>query len=241
MSPLDQPILQVTRAGVDIFASPELRRELRKRFDRDHYLVLPRMFSPEVYEMLMDRVGAAAFETRNHNNFAVELCMADPLTESLILFLLNNPHLHRALREITGVEAIGSFTGRVYRMNSSEGHYDSWHNDMKGDRLLALSANLSAGAFRGGGLQLRRYGTAEILNEVRNTGLGDGLIFRISRELEHCVMPVEGDVPKTALAGWFRTERSLHEQIRHPHQSPRAERAAGNIPKATPGRSASSG
>jgi 2OG-Fe(II) oxygenase superfamily len=226
MSLSDQPVLQVTRTGVDVFAADEIRRELRERFDRDHCLILPRMFSPEVLAMLLDRAAAAAFQPRNHNNFASELCMSDPLTESLILFLLNNPELHRALREITGVEAIGSFTGRVYRMNSTEGHYDSWHNDMKGDRLLALSANLSPREFRGGGLQLRRYRAKEILREVRNTGLGDGLVFRISRELEHCVMPVEGDAPKTALAGWFGAARGLHELIRHP------EDAAGKSPTA---------
>jgi 2OG-Fe(II) oxygenase superfamily len=234
MSMLDQPVLQVTRTGVDVFAPPELRRKLRERFDRDHYLILPRMFSPEVLKMLLDRVDAAVFEARNDNNIARELCMSDPVTESLILFLLNNPQLHRALQEITGIEAIASFNGRVYRMNSTEGHYDSWHNDVKGDRLVTLSANLSIREFRGGALQLRRRGESEILHEVRNTGLGDGLVFRISRELEHRVMPVEGDAPKTALAGWFRAARGLHELIRHP------EDAAENLSIAPPGSAATS-
>jgi hypothetical protein len=238
MNPLDQPILQVTRTGVDVFASLEIRRELRERFDRDHYLILPRMFSPEVLEMLLDRVAAATFEARNDNDIARESCMADSLTESLILFLLNNPQLHRALREITGIEAIGGFNGRVYRMNSTEGHYDSWHNDVKGDRLLTLSANLSMQEFRGGGLQLRRRGETEILHEVRNTGLGDGLLFRISKELEHRVMPVEGDAPKTALAGWFRTTESLHEMIRHSKETQRSEESGEQLPSIPPGRAA---
>ena len=239
MSPFDQPVLQVTRTGVDVFASPEFRQEIRERFDRDHYLILPRMFSPEVLEMLLDRVGAAVFEARNDNNIARESCMSDAPTESLILFLLNNPQLHRTLREITGIEAIGGFNGRVYRMNSTEGHYDSWHNDVKGDRLLTLSANLSTRGFRGGSLQLRRRGATEILHEVRNTGLGDGLIFRISKELEHRVMPVEGDAPKTALAGWFRPTESLHETIRHSKQMQRSEEPAGKLPHMPSGRPAS--
>jgi 2OG-Fe(II) oxygenase superfamily len=234
MSPLDSPILQVTRTGVEVFASPETRRKLRERFDRDHYLILPRMFSPEVLEMFLDRVNAAVFLTRDHGDVARELCLSDPLTESLILFLLNNPQLHRALREITGIEAIGRFEGRVYRMNSTDGHYEGWHSDARDGRLVVLSANLSTREFAGGGLQLRRREASEILHEVRNTGLGDGLVFRISRELEHRVMPVEGDAPKTALAGWFRTAESLHELIRHPKQTRGSEDPGGKLPKIPP-------
>ncbi|MGC1188512.1 MAG: 2OG-Fe(II) oxygenase [Candidatus Acidiferrales bacterium] len=240
MSPFDQRILQVTRTGVDVFASPEIRQALRERFDREHYLILPRMFSAEMLEMLLDRVGAAVFEARNDNNIAREACMSDALTESLILFLLNNPQLHRVLGEITGIDGIGNFSGRVYRMNSTEGHYDSWHNDVKGDRVLTLSANLSTREFQGGGLQLRRAGASEILHEVRNTGLGDGLVFRISRELEHRVLPVEGDAPKTALAGWFRPAESLHNLIRHANETQSSGDDGGELPSVPPSRSAAS-
>jgi hypothetical protein len=229
MNRLDQPILQLTRTGVDVCAAPEVLREVRERFERDHYLILPRMFSSEVLEMILDHVSTGTFEPRNDNNIARELCMFDAATEALFLFLMNNPQLHRALQEITGIDTIGSFNGRIYRMNSTDGHYDSWHNDVKGHRLVALSVNLSEHEFHGGALQLRKRGTTEVLHEVRNTGLGNGLMFRISRELEHRVLPVEGDFPKTALAGWFREARNLHELIRDPEDS------SGKAPAVPPG------
>ncbi|MGB6198483.1 MAG: 2OG-Fe(II) oxygenase [Candidatus Acidiferrales bacterium] len=240
MNPLDQPVLQVTRTGVDVFASPEIRQELRERFDRDYYLILPRMFSPEVLAMLLVGVEGAVFLPRTHGDVAHELCMSDLLTESLIQFLLNGPQLHRALREITGIEAIGGFDGRVYRMTSTDGHYEGWHSDAKPDRLLVLSVNLSTRQFSGGGLQLRRRGASEVLREVRNTGLGDGLVFRISRELEHRVLPVEGDAPKTALAGWFRPAESLHELIRHAKETQSSADGGGKLPSVPRGRSAAS-
>ena len=126
-------------------------------------------------------------------------------------------------------------------MNSTDGHYDSWHNDVKGERYLALSVNLSMREYRGGGLQLRRRGAGEILREIRNTGLGNGLVFRISRELEHCILPVEGDAPKTALAGWFRKAQSPHELIRHPDRVQRSESESEKSSAILPKSASSSG
>jgi hypothetical protein len=39
--------------------------------------------------------------------------------------------------------------------------------------------------------------------QVNNTGFGDVLLFRISKDLEHRVTPIMEGVPKTACAGWF--------------------------------------
>jgi hypothetical protein len=38
---------------------------------------------------------------------------------------------------------------------------------------------------------------------VNNTGFGDAILFRISKDLEHRVTEVVGEVAKTAYAGWF--------------------------------------
>jgi hypothetical protein len=58
---------------------------------------------------------------------------------------------------------------------------------------------------------MRYRRTKEILHEVHNNGLGDALLFRVSPELEHRVQGVEGDVPKTALAGWFVSGTTFHQ------------------------------
>lgn len=48
-----------------------------------------------------------------------------------------------------------------------------------------------------------RCDTRELLQEVRNTGFGDALLFRISENLVHRVQGVTGEHPKIAFAGWF--------------------------------------
>jgi Rps23 Pro-64 3,4-dihydroxylase Tpa1-like proline 4-hydroxylase len=90
-------------------------------------------------------------------------------------------------------------------LNPVSGHYDSWHSDVGQDRLVALSLNLGREPFEGGLLQIRRADSPEIIAEIANRATGDAVIFRIDPSLRHRVGPVEGHVPRTAYAGWFRS------------------------------------
>ena len=96
----------------------------------------------------------------------------------------------------------------MLRMVPGAGHEDVWHDDMNGVRMLTLSINLGRTPFRGGALQLRERGSGRVIFEVSNSGPGDAILFALSDVLEHRVAHVEGDVPKTSLAGWFQREPS---------------------------------
>ena len=129
--------------------------------------------------------------------------MDDEITAAALSFFPNSPAFLRLIEQIIGHPRIGEFRGRVYRMTSSDGHYDLWHDDCVNQRVATMSINLSREVYSGGALQMRYAGSGEILHEVRNTGLGDALLFRISGNLIHRVQGVIGEVPKTAFAGWF--------------------------------------
>ena len=90
-------------------------------------------------------------------------------------------------------------------MEAGPQHQLSWHNDIdiKKERLVGLSMNLSTEVFRGGAFELRDRWTTAPLAQVNNTGFGDALLFRISPDLQHRVTEVEDTVPKVACAGWF--------------------------------------
>ena len=108
---------------------------------------------------------------------------------------------------MTGYGHIRSFIGRIYRRLPHPEYFHHWHDDMtEGGRLFAISINLSARAYAGGTLRLRSSETHEVLCEVHNTGAGDAVLIRIDQSLQHCIGPVEGDVAKTAMAGWFKPE-----------------------------------
>lgn len=106
---------------------------------------------------------------------------------------------------MTGCGHIGSFAGRVYRLAPEVGNYDSWHDDLGANRLVAMSVNLSTEPYSGGLLQIRHHESKRIVREVANTGVGDAILFQLASALEHRVTDIEGTVPKTASAGWFRS------------------------------------
>jgi hypothetical protein len=58
-------------------------------------------------------------------------------------------------------------------------------------------------------LQIRYRGSDEILHEVRNKGPRDALLMGVANKLSHRVLPVEGDVPRTAWQGGFAVKRKM--------------------------------
>jgi 2-oxoglutarate-Fe(II)-dependent oxygenase superfamily protein len=207
-------MIQLTRTGVVFSGSESDLTALRSDFERNHYVILPKLFEPELLQMVLKRIASSRFVPFEHQGIGLEFCMDDRPTISLLNFIANIPAFLRLIEQITSCGQIGEYSGRVYRMTSSDGHYDNWHDDSNDGRLLTMSVNLTPQPFRGGALQMRRYGSEQMLHEIHNSGLGDALLFRISPEFEHRVQAVEGNVPKTALAGWFISGKTFHEAAR---------------------------
>jgi hypothetical protein len=69
--------------------------------------------------------------------------------------------------------------------------------------MVAMSINLSAKPYSGGVLEIRTRESGKVLHRTANTGPGDAILFRVAPGLQHRVTAVEGEVPRTAYAGWF--------------------------------------
>ena len=206
-------MIQLNKSGVVSGSEQDLER-LRAQYAREHYVILPRLVEPELLDLIADRVQAAPYKPFDHSGIALELCMADVDTLNILEFLTNRPEFLRIMERLLGIRRIGLFGGRVYRMTSTDGHYDTWHSDVGDRRLATLSLNLAREKYRGGGLQMRCRDSDSVLHEIHNTGFGDALLFRISRKFAHRVMPVEGEIPKVAYAGWFRWGPDYHQRLR---------------------------
>jgi hypothetical protein len=100
-------------------------------------------------------------------------------------------------------------------MATASSHIVSWHEDMLENRIVGMSLNLSRRTFAGSAFQLRNRDSKQILYEVANTGCGDAIIFRLADHLQHRNTQVTGSGPKTAFAGWFRSDQpDYHSWIR---------------------------
>jgi hypothetical protein len=199
-------VIRITRLGARRSGSPDDRDRLREEFERRHCVRLPGLLDPDLLQAVQREVERAAFYERVHEGIGAnrELCMAHGTADGLLHVLLNAPELFRVIEEVTGCDPVGCFIGRVYRMVPGAGHHDAWHDDVGDRRLVAMSLNLSTATYSGGLLQLRDRESGRLLHEVANVGSGDAIVFRLAPHLQHRVSLVEGTVPKTAFAGWFK-------------------------------------
>jgi hypothetical protein len=200
--------MQIEKSGFAGSASAEVLRQLRTDFAQQHYLKVPQLLSPDLLDFVQSQVEEAEFYERVHEGIGSnkELCMAQNTVFAALQFLVNDQKFFEFVQAATQCEQIGCFQGRVYRVSSSDGHHDSWHDDLGEDRLLGMSINLSKEVYAGGVLQLRDRASGTIVSEVSNAGRGDALIFRLSSGLQHRITQVAGRATKTAFAGWFRAQ-----------------------------------
>jgi hypothetical protein len=194
-------LAQLTRFGILSDASAAQMRSAREQFERHNYLRIPGFIEPTLLRLIQRQLGRAAFKERKYD-IGRDLTLSENPIAGLFNVFMNDPNLFRVIRRITGCGRIGCFTGRLYRMVPRAGLAFNWHDDMLNDRIVAISINVSDASYRGGTLQIRDRSRG-VYAAVPNLGFGDAVIFPVAEQLEHCVTPVVGKAPKTALTGWF--------------------------------------
>ena len=189
------------------------RSDLCREFRERNCAVLRGFLQSRLLDELLPRVERTGFRPRGHGNIGTEDSMEAGGPLASLLLAANDPRLFEFVMEVTGCDSIGCFDGRVYRLDPARGHGDSWHSDVGDNRLVAMSVNLTTSRYEGGRLQIRDQGSGEVTAEVGGTELGDAVIFRIAEHLRHRVSPVEGDVPRVAFAGWFKSAPSFRSVL----------------------------
>ncbi len=188
---------------------------LKAEFEQNHCFRIRRLLNPPILALLQRRLAAAEFGDNTHAEIGRELLMRDAGVSSILHFVINTPAFLEALREISSLPEIKSFTGRVFKLLPGPDHYTKWHNDLAEGRLIGMSLNLTPEEYSGGIFMIRERRATEPLCEVANTGFGDANFFRISPALVHQVTPVTGTIPRTAFAGWFYGGRpDYHSELR---------------------------
>ena len=209
-------MIQVTRRGTELSSSTEVLGALRDQFERRHYFVLPGLLETELLDLIQRQIDRGEFRERVHEHIDSnkELCLTESAAFGALLFLMNDEKLFQLIQDITQCARIDCFEGRVYRVNPGDGHHDSWHNDIGEGRVVGMSLNLSREVYSGGVLQIRNRESEALISEAANTGSGDAVVFRLSRDLQHRITEVEGSASKTAFAGWFRAQPNVSSSLK---------------------------
>ena len=204
-------------------ASPESIEQLRRQFDREHYVAVPGFFSRELIDTIAAQVEVAEFEPRTAERIGSAWVMKPNALSGRLNWLVNESELMGIVRHVSGYADIGFFSGRIFRLDPAPGGLD-WHDDRATrERRLAMSVNLGTRPHSGGALRIREKRARETVAEVQNRGAGDAVLFRVADHVEHCVTPVEGTVPRLAFSGWFARGPSYYASLLGTSGSARAQ------------------
>ena len=208
-------MIHMTRQGLAISHVDDDLVSLRRNFDRKHFLLLKDFLHPEIISLILPFLERGKYCPAQYKHVGSELLMQPNLAVETLSFLSNDLKLFGLVQTITDCDSIGYFEGRIYKLIRDPQHIFDWHDDLnEPNRLIAMSIKLSTGNYRGGLLQIREVRSGKIVAEVANTGLGNAVLFRVSKDLEHRVTGIEGDAPRTSFAGWFKSGPGLYSQLR---------------------------
>lgn len=215
-------LAQIGRRGTDYTPDDALVADARRHFDRHHWIKLTQLLSPALLADVQRGLASATFVELRHEGVrppSIDLHMEPNATSAMLELVANDRRVFQAIEDITGCRGVVRFSGFIYRLAPGLGHHHNWHNDLKSQRVVAMSINLEDEPYTGGILQIRERETEAILEEVENTGPGDAILFRISPALQHRAIAVTSGV-KTAFAGWFRTAAPLIDHLKASLEAP---------------------
>ena len=181
----------------------------KKEFQRNSCVKFSSLISSDLLKLIQDQIKETDFFLRTHytqknkKKISTELYLRNGIPSLILHSLVNNPRFISVIREITDCQDIENFKGRIYRFCPGKAHFDSWHTDADGLRMVGLSINLSDSIYEGGYLQIRQKKSKKIIYQIQNVGFGDAIFFRIAPFLEHQVTLLKGCRPRTVFAGWF--------------------------------------
>jgi hypothetical protein len=214
-------MIQISKTRTSVAFSTTELAALRTQFREQHCVRIANFLEPGLLWYLQREIIDEEFSPCTHHGIGTEVRLATTRIPAFLHFLVNSDVLFRAIEQITGCRRVGSFEGRVYRFRPGTGDHDGWHDDLDEARMIALSINLSTEAYSGGILKIREKHSTQILHETANTGPGDAILFRVAYHLEHLVTEVTGQFPKTAFAGWFKSQPDFLALLKAQAKPPR--------------------
>jgi hypothetical protein len=215
MSTKTDLVIQYRRNGEVVVGSDAAVAEASAEFAARHVVRLPGFLDPELAEAvrrgiehegfletgpeMKGRPAGPAMGAYQGTRLAEDLRPGE-MTQ-LFEELSTNATLLEAFRRVSGSPPLNG-AGRVFRILPT-GVDLPWHTDTEGGRILDLAIGLSWEPVQGGLFEMRDPDTEAVFNEVEPLAPGDGLLIRLTDDIEHHFQGVRGDVPLCIYSGKF--------------------------------------
>lgn len=204
-------MIEFTSQGVKASGTAEQVRAARAAFEKNKLLRLPGLIAPDFAEMIragMDRDGFEVPDEATQKSVyggwygPVRQDLNPGPTTDMLNQRANDPAFLRFVQEVAGTPPLGRCVGRVFRLRPTDDDLP-WHTDAEGGRLADIVIDLSSVRYQGGRFEMRDAATKQIFSTVDDMHYCEGVLARISPEIEHHNLRVVGEVYRITFVGWF--------------------------------------
>ena len=205
MPPEIHPLISVGAVDTVISDDGPSNQLFRDRFARIGAAPLSGLLEPRFAQMLDNLCAKTGFVTDIIPNIGSRQIEAEPrLASKALCAALRRPLLLRWLSDTIGCGPLETVGGAITEISAHHGEALDWHEDQDGTgRKLAITINLSERPFEGGGFELRERASRETLFSHVHEAFGSALLFRVSWDFQHRVLPVTSGGPRRVFSGWF--------------------------------------
>ena len=179
--------------------------ELHDTFASRHCVQFKDFIASPLLGELTEQIALAKFGAMYHDPLGIDYSMDFGPTQAMLHYLITDERLLATVERIANIPpcTLDRFTGRVYRMIKNRDR-DGYHDDVHllDRRLVAISVSMTREPCQGGALHLRRKRWLRPFHLSTQAELGEAVLFRISRHLQHKVGNVLAG-SRTNLAGWY--------------------------------------
>lgn len=198
------PLFKVSTQSMVLTPEEALWTEGADLFSKQAALILTQIIAPSTLLKISHLLSHDLFISRELEYIGTQEVEKEPTVGRMINFLLARPELFHRLEQITGCGTLRRVAGGIARLQAGSEHKLQWHDDINDEhRRLAITINLSIHRYDGGQFELRKKGCASPLFSYQHHVVGDAILFKVDRALEHRVTPVSSGGPRIVFAGWF--------------------------------------
>lgn len=197
--------LRVSATKTTLPRDPCHWEKLRETFRDCHVIAIPGFLDVGFVSLLRGFLEKSVFRAQPIVQLGERHVEAPPgIIGKALTAGLRRPNLLRFLEETTDCGVLGSVEGELATYTPQPRQALSWHDDRNDPRRrLAITINLGDAYYEGGTFELRKKHSGQLLCWHTHRAVGDALIFRVSDDLEHRVVPVLAGGPRHVYAGWF--------------------------------------
>jgi len=173
-------------------------------FQQSHMVALPGFLDGR----FLDLLGKAA----RHSGFVRETVpgigareVETPLRQAAaVLLALRGKTVMNWARTVTGAPELADVGGSVVRSLACANDQLAWHDDNHApERVAALTIRLGHETYAGGAFEFRCKARPRQVIRHEHVRPGDALLFAVSGEFEHRVLPLRSGGPRSMFTGWF--------------------------------------